>query len=263
MTATQTPEFIIVGRRDAASYTLWDIAPAPAGLSRRQRVVEELDVEAGDALGQVDIIQGATAAEALDGFLDGLRWASGNPEYALAPNSNTSNLAAASAHANGAARAGMVLVEATVWPGQDGFRITGWHRYDSTPDVRIRDAIVSSGFTFPEGAVSVRVDNHRGVAGTLDLAAACTILAASGQLDPRVLGQAVLLGELRGFDGAIDSLPGIADAAGTAHINGHRTVLVPARQVPDVRALGLGLEVIGVRDLAAAVTTLRSLADRA
>ncbi|MCX4458593.1 hypothetical protein OOK58_42550 [Streptomyces sp. NBC_01728] len=262
MTAT-TPEFIIVGRQDAASYTLWDIAPAPADLTRRQKVVEELEVEAGDALGQVDIIKGATAAEALDSFLDGLRWASGNPEYALAPNSDTSNLAAASAHANGAARAGMVLVEATVWPGADSFRITGWHHYDRTADARIRDAIVSCGFTFPDGGVSVRIDNHRGVAGTLDLAAACTILAASGQLDPRGLDQVVLLGELRGFDGAIDALPGITDAATTAHLNGHRTVFVPARQAHDVRALGLGLNVVGVRDLTAAVTTLRALAELA
>ncbi|MCX4609428.1 magnesium chelatase domain-containing protein [Streptomyces mirabilis] len=263
MAATPIPEFIIVGRQDAASYTLWDIAPAPADLTRRRRAVEELEVEAGDALGQVDIIKGATAAEALDSFLDGLRWASGNPEYALAPNSNTSNLAVAAACANGAARAGMVLVEATVWPGPDGFRITGWHHYDSTPDKRIRDAIVSSGFTFPDGGVSVRIDNHQGVAGTLDLAAACTILAASGQLDPGVLDQVVLLGELRGFDGAIDSLPGITDAATTAHLNGHRTVFVPARQAHDVRALGLGLNVVGVRDLAAAVTTLRALGDLA
>ncbi|MFF3654921.1 magnesium chelatase domain-containing protein [Streptomyces olivochromogenes] len=262
MIATQIPEFIIVGRRDAASYTLWDIAPAPFDLSRRQRVVEELDVEAADAFGQVDIIQGATAAQALDAFLDGLRWASGNPDYALAPSSDTSNLAAASACADGAAKAGMVLVEAAVWPGQDSFRITGWHHYDSTPDARIQGAIVSSGFTFPSGGVSVRIDNHRGVAGTLDLAAACTILAASGQLDPRVLGRVVLLGELRGFDGAVNSLPGITDAATTAHVNGHRVVLVPARQAHDVRALGLGLNVIGVRDLAEAVAALRALADQ-
>jgi hypothetical protein len=263
MTATQTPEFIIVGRRDAASYTLWDIAPAPFDLSRRQKVVEELEVEAADALGEVDIIQGATAAKALDGFLDGLRWASGNLDYALAPNSDTSNLAVAAACANGAAKAGMVLVEAAVWPGSDSFRIVGWHHCDTGADGRIRDAIVSSGFTFPDGAVSVRIDNHRNVAGTLDLPAACAILAASGQLDPRVLGQVVLLGELCGFGGAIDSLPGITDAATAAHINGHRTVFVPARQAQDVRALGLGLNVVGVRDLAEAVTILRALADLA
>jgi hypothetical protein len=92
MTATQSQEFILVGRRGATSYTLWDIAPAPADLSRRRRVVEELDVEAADALGEVDIIPGATAARALDIFLDGLRAASGNPDYALAPGSNTSGL---------------------------------------------------------------------------------------------------------------------------------------------------------------------------
>ncbi|MEU5497948.1 magnesium chelatase domain-containing protein [Streptomyces griseofuscus] len=263
MITTRTPEFIIVGRRDAASYTLWDIAPAPADLIRRRRAVEELDVEAGDALGQVDIIQGATGAEALDSFIDGLRRASGNPDYALAPTSNLSNLAATSAHTNGAASTGMVLVEATVWPGPDSFRITGWHTFDTAPEGRIHGAIVSSGFTFPDGAVTVRINDHHNVTSTLDLATACTVLAASGQLDSRVLGQVVLLGELRGFDGAINGLPGVTDAARTAHINGHRTVLVPARQAHDVRALGLDLNVIAVRDLAAAVTALRALAELA
>jgi hypothetical protein len=262
MTATQTPEFIIVGRRDAASYTLWDIAPAPFDLSRRQEVVEELDVEAADAFGEVDIVQGATAAEALDGFLDGLRQASGNPEYALAPDSNTSNLAATAACANGAAKSGTVLAEATVWPGEDSFRIAGWHPYDRTAGARIHGAIASSGLTFPDGAVSVRIDDHRGVAGTLDLPAACAVLAASGQLDPRALGQVVLLGELNGFGGAIDVLPGITDAATAAHLNGYRTVFVPARQAEDVRALGLGLNVVGVEDLTAAVTALRALAEQ-
>lgn len=263
MTATRTPEFIIVGRRGAASYTLWDVAPAPFDLTHRRKVVEELDVEAADALGEVDIIKGTTAAEALDSFLDGLRQASGNPDYALAPNSDTSNLAVAAACANGAAKAGMVLVEAAVWPGPDSFRIAGWHHYDRTADARIRDAIVSSGFTFPDGGVSVRIDNHRNVAGTLDLPAACTILAASSQLDPSVLDQVVLLGELCGFGGGIDALPGITDAATAAHLNGHRTVFVPARQAHDVRALGLGLNVVGVRSLAEAVTILRALADLA
>ncbi|MYR63208.1 hypothetical protein GTY54_45750 [Streptomyces sp. SID625] len=262
-TQTQTPEFIIVGRRETASYTLWDIAPAPADLTRRQRVVEHLDVEAADALREVDIIQGATAAEALDSFIDGLRRASGNPDYALAPNSNTRNLAVTTACANSAASAGTVLIEAVIWPGPDSFRITGWHTFDTMPEARIHDAIVSSGFTFPEGAVSVRINDHRNVASTLDLATACTILAASGQLDPRALGQVVLLGELRGFDGAVSSLPGITDAARTAHLNGHRVVVVPASQAADVRALDLSLNVIAVRDLTAAVTALRALTEQA
>ncbi|PWI15989.1 hypothetical protein DI272_18830 [Streptomyces sp. Act143] len=261
MTATRTPEFIIVGRVDAASYTLWDIAPAPVDLTRRQVVVEELDVEAADALGEVNIIKGATAAEALDSFLEGLRQASGNPEYALAPNSNTSNLAVTAAHASGAAKAGMVLVEATVWPGADSFRIAGWNQYDSTADVRIRDAITRSGFTFPGGAVSVRIDHHRNVTSTLDLAAACALLAASGQLDPRALDQAVLLGELNSHSGAVEALPGIDDAARTAHANGYRTVIVPTDQVRDVLALGLKLDVIGARRLTAAVTALQLLAE--
>ncbi|MGY3199740.1 magnesium chelatase domain-containing protein [Streptomyces sp. TE5632] len=261
MTATQARDFIIIGRLDAASYTLWDIAPAPTDLSRRQRVVEELGVETGDAFGQVDIVQGATATEALDSFLGGLRWASGNPDFALAPNSNTDGLALVSVSAYGAAKGGVVPVDVSLTPGPDSFQIIGWHPYDSTAHARIRGAMEAGGFTFPSGMLVARIADHHNVAGTLDLATACAILGAGGQLDPRVLSQIVLLGELNGFSGAVETLPGVTDAARTAHLNGYRTVFVPARQAQDVRALGLGLNVIGVRDLTEAVATLRALAD--
>ncbi|MER7740021.1 hypothetical protein ABTX34_17175 [Streptomyces sp. NPDC096538] len=88
----QIVEFIMVGQRQATGYKLWDIAPAPTDLSRRRVVVEELDVEAADALGEVDIIKGATPRQAVDAFLADLRWMSGNQDYALTADSNTSCL---------------------------------------------------------------------------------------------------------------------------------------------------------------------------
>ncbi|WP_030236817.1 hypothetical protein [Streptomyces sp. NRRL S-350] len=73
-------EFVIVGR-DGAGYTLWDAAPAPTDPVRRARVLEELGVEAMDALGRVDTARGATAREAVDRLLARLG-------LALAPDSD-------------------------------------------------------------------------------------------------------------------------------------------------------------------------------
>ncbi|MEU7093004.1 hypothetical protein [Kitasatospora aureofaciens] len=65
-------EFVIVGRDSAAGYTLWDAAAAPTDPDQRARVLEELGVDAMDALGRVDTARGATAREAVDRLLDRL-----------------------------------------------------------------------------------------------------------------------------------------------------------------------------------------------
>lgn len=249
-TAPERPEFIIVGRDHGDSYTLWDIAPAPTDRAKRSRAIEEITVDVMDALGEITLAHGATAREALDTLLGGKR---------LTDDSNASGLQQ-SATASGAAKSGMIAVQAAIIPGPDDFHVTGWHSYDSTADIRIWRAIRKSGFTFPSGLVTVQVTDHRNVSSTLDLAAACAILAAAGELDRDALDRAVILGELCSLTAKVNALPGVTDAASAAHTSGHRTVVVPAAQVRDVRALGLGLDVIGVRDLVEAVTALKGLA---
>ncbi|MFJ1607020.1 hypothetical protein ACIOHS_27155 [Streptomyces sp. NPDC088253] len=87
-------DFIMVGQCQGGGYTLWDIAPAPVDLSRRQVVVEELDVEAADAFGTVNIVSGTTAREAVNSFLMGMRQQSGLDDYDLTADSRTENLEA-------------------------------------------------------------------------------------------------------------------------------------------------------------------------
>ncbi|MFJ5037963.1 hypothetical protein [Streptomyces parvulus] len=94
MTATTTParEFIIVGQCQGTGYTLWDIAPAPVNPTGRETVLEELGVDAMDALGSVNTAYGATAREALDNFLADMRKQSGLDDYALTADSQTDGL---------------------------------------------------------------------------------------------------------------------------------------------------------------------------
>lgn len=255
-TETSTREFILVGQCQGTGYTLWDIAPAPTDASRRATVLEELGVDAMDAFGSVNTAHGATAREALDSFLAEMREQSGLDDYGLTADSKTDNLGDSDViHAYGAASTGTVEIKVAIQAGPDAFLMRGGHPHDAMGYVRIHDGIVAAGFAFPEGTVAVRIDNHRNVTSTLDLATACGVLAAAGEVDRFTLDRTVLLGELR-FDGHVSSLPGIADAARSAETCGYHAVVVPVAQLGDVLHLGLDLEVIGVRTLREAVTYL-------
>ncbi|MEU0060938.1 hypothetical protein ABZ035_31820, partial [Streptomyces sp. NPDC006334] len=88
-TATTQSEFIIVGQCQGTGYTLWDIAPAPIDLSRRNAVIEELGVDAADAFGAVNTVWAATPREAIDNFLADMREQSGFKDYGLTADSRT------------------------------------------------------------------------------------------------------------------------------------------------------------------------------
>ncbi|MFJ1607019.1 magnesium chelatase domain-containing protein [Streptomyces sp. NPDC088253] len=157
---------------------------------------------------------------------------------------------------------GIVSVEARINPDAacDGFRIAGWHDFDSAPEGRIHEAIRAAGLDFPEGLVAASIGYHRNLSSTLDLATACAVLGAAGQLDAAVLRRTLLIGELRGFDGHVNAVCGAADAAGWVRMDGFRAVVVPAAQLQDVRALGLMANVIGVRSMRETVDYLNSVA---
>ena len=264
MTATPTPEvreFIIVGQCQGTGYQLWDIEPAPTNPARRAAVLEEIGVDAADAFGSVNTEHGATAREAVEAFLADMRKQSGLDDYGLAEGSQTDKLdepAAATAHA--AAAGGMATVTATVVPGLDSFGILGSHPADAgVSSQRIHGGLIRGRFALPSGQITVRIDNHRNVAGTLDLAIACAVLATAGDIDRDALGQVACIGEM-GWDGYVESVYGIREAARTAHANGVRTILVPAAQATDVHDLRLGLDVIGVRHVREAADFLNRLA---
>ncbi|MFJ2017032.1 hypothetical protein [Streptomyces nodosus] len=48
---------------------------------------------------------------------------------------------------------------------------------------RIQGALVRADITFPAGEVAVRIDDHQGIADTLDLATVCAIFTAAGGVD--------------------------------------------------------------------------------
>jgi magnesium chelatase family protein len=110
---------------------------------------------------------------------------------------------------------------------------------------RVHAAIVNSGYQFPASRITVNLapgDLPKAGSG-LDLALACAILAASGQLSREPLTNAALYGEL-GLDGRVHPCRGtlaIAQACALEQIA--LLVLSPqrlleARLVPDVEAAG-------------------------
>ncbi|MEU7323390.1 hypothetical protein ABZ682_22985 [Streptomyces griseoviridis] len=257
---TEDRDFIMVGQCQGSGYTLWDIAPAPVDLTRRQMVVEELDDEAADADGSTEIVTGATAREAVNSFLMDQRQQSGLHDYDLTADSQTDRIAevdAVRAHATPAQ--GAVNVFATVTPGPASFAITGAHAYDSGVTGRIKSGIEKAGLPFPTGQVSARIDDHRGASETLDLAITCAVLGAAGQIDRYALDRIACLGGV--CDGLLTPVYNLPAVVTSAHKSGYRTVLVPATQVIAARHLGLDIEVIGAHHLTQAVDVINQLVD--
>ncbi|WP_328434561.1 magnesium chelatase domain-containing protein [Streptomyces sp. NBC_00425] len=262
-TTAEVREFIIVGQCQGTGYALWDIAPAPVDPARRAAVLEELGVDAMDAFGDVNTECGATAREALDNFLEEMREQSGLDDYDLTADSRTDRIAEVDAvRAHGASPRGRVEITATVTPGPDRLTITGTHPYDTGVHGRMHGGITRAGIDFPAGEVAVRIDDHRDVSGTLDLAVACAILGAAGQIDRHALDSVVCLGELC-WDGFVCNVFNLRAVVQAAYDGGHRTVLVPAVQVMDVRRMGFdGLTVIGARHFTQAVDAVNKLAQQ-
>lgn len=256
-------EFIIVGQCQGTGYTLWDVAPAPTDPARRAAVLEEIGVEAADAFGSVETELGANAREAVANFLSLMRQQSGLDDYDLTDDSQTDRIAEADAvRAHGASTTGRVDITATVTPGENLFRITGAHPYDTGVQRRIHGGITRAGITFPTGTVTVCIADHRGAADTLDLATACAILGAGGQIDRYALDRIVCLGEI-GWDGNVCNVMNLPAAVRAAYDGGHRTVLVPASQAVFVRRMGFdGLTVLGARHITEAIDAVNKLAQQ-
>lgn len=107
-----------------------------------------------------------------------------------------------------------VRVEVHVGVGLPSFSVVG------LPDAscreardRVRAAVESSGFTWPNRRVTVNLapPDLRKVGAGLDLAIAVAVLAASEHVDARALGRHAFIGEL-GLSGAVRRVPGILPA---------------------------------------------------
>lgn len=262
-------EFIIAGSDTGTGYTLWDVAPAPTDPTRRAIVLEELDVDAFDAFGTVTTEWATSPRQAVNKLLGQLREQSGLDDYWLNPDSQMASYYADAPTAPTAAAGWSSVLSATPatsyqvcassLPGPAVFVLDGLpRRHTNETRDRVRAAVLNSGLTFPTTNLLVKVtairpaDKDRSTSG-LDLAIACTALAAAGQFPAGHLAGAALVGEL-GLDGQVRTphdihslLRAVADTGGT-------TVLVP-NEAADIEIPGVQLIGVGSLDEALAVLT--------
>jgi magnesium chelatase family protein len=100
---------------------------------------------------------------------------------------------------------------------------------------RVRGAIISSGFSFPQERITVSLGpaDMKKAGGRFDLPIALGILAASRAVPPEPLGRFEFYGEL-GLNGEIRSIPGALPAALKAKDAGH-SIFVPIGNAPEAR----------------------------
>ena len=121
-----------------------------------------------------------------------------------------------------------VTIETDIVRGMPNLTITGLA--DATVKeaaVRVRAAIVNSGYTFPLGRISVNIApaGIKKKGSVLDLGLAVGILAASGQIPAHELDRYLFAGELS-LDGSVCSARGILNITEKAYETG-RSVIVP------------------------------------
>ncbi|MEU6628431.1 magnesium chelatase domain-containing protein [Streptomyces parvus] len=253
-------EFVIVGQIRTGSYCLMDVAPTPTDTTARAIALEEIGVDAMDALATVHTETGTTAREAVDKLVARLGARFGDSDFTL---SGDSQLGAYNADApapaeepdpygtaatTGATRDSRYTVTATIAPGAPRFTLEGmpvrtmgasWTRD------RVRAGICNSGLDWPTGNVLVHAapddqdDDGLSSIGTsgLDLAIAVSVLAAAGQVPAECLEGAALLAEL-GLDGQLRAPYGLPSTVSRLAASGTTTVIVPDASVADLRHTG-------------------------
>ncbi len=155
-----------------------------------------------------------------------------------------------------------VVVEADLRAGLPAFTIVGLaDRSVTEARERVRAAIQNSGFEFPMRRVTVNLAPahlRKGGPG-FDLAIACAILVASGQLPARLLEHVAVFGELS-LSGEVRPCRGVLAAAQGAGAAGLRGLLIAADRVGEAQLVS-GLEVRGTTSLAALPQVLAAPAE--
>jgi magnesium chelatase family protein len=121
---------------------------------------------------------------------------------------------------------------------------------------RIRSAIKNSGFAFPQHRITVNLapaDLRKG-GSSFDLPIALGILAATGVVVRRDIGDLLVLGELS-LDGAIQSARGVLPIAAAARRRSFRGLVLPAANTREA-AVVRGLDFYPVQWLTEAVSAL-------
>jgi magnesium chelatase family protein len=143
-----------------------------------------------------------------------------------------------------------VTVEADVRPGLPAFMIVGLaDRAVSEARERVRSALVNSGFAFPQQRVTVNLaPAHLRKAGPgFDLAIACAVLAASGQLPPAALERLAVCGELS-LGGEVRSCRGVLASAEGTRAAGLDGLIIPVERLDEARLVE-GVRVLAVTRL--------------
>lgn len=151
-----------------------------------------------------------------------------------------------------------VRVEVDVRPGLPAFTIVGLgDAAVREARERVRAAILNAGLDFPQRRVTANLApaDLRKVGPGFDLALACGVLAASGQVPPQALASRALYAELS-LGGELRACRGTLAVAEATRVGGVEQLVV-ARQAGPEAALVATLDVAAVTSLAEVVSILR------
>ncbi|ULR53631.1 YifB family Mg chelatase-like AAA ATPase [Streptomyces deccanensis] len=151
----------------------------------------------------------------------------------------------------------VVEVQADLEPGVAAFTLVGLPDKSLTESKdRVRAAVVNSGAEWPQKKLTVGLSpaSVPKAGSGFDLAVACAVLGASERIDPRVLSDIVMIGEL-GLDGRVRPVRGILPAVLAAAEAGYEQVVVPECAAAEA-SLVPGVSVLGVRTLRQLIAVL-------
>jgi magnesium chelatase family protein len=128
---------------------------------------------------------------------------------------------------------------------------------------RVLTAVTNSGFKFPMGRTTINLApaDSRKEGPSFDLPIGLGILAATEQIDARLLEDFVMVGELA-LTGAVRPVRGVLPIALHARAAGRRGILVPAENAAEAAVVS-GLDVIPVQNLREAAYFLEGALDLA
>ncbi|MCF2130605.1 YifB family Mg chelatase-like AAA ATPase [Strepomyces sp. STD 3.1] len=151
----------------------------------------------------------------------------------------------------------VVEVQADLEPGVAAFTLVGLPDKSLTESRdRVRAAVVNSGAEWPQKKLTVGLSpaSVPKSGSGFDLAVAAAVLGAAERIDPRVLADIVMIGEL-GLDGRVRPVRGILPAVLAAAEAGYEQVVVPECAAAEA-SLVPGVSVLGVRSLRQLIAVL-------
>lgn len=151
----------------------------------------------------------------------------------------------------------VVEVQADLEPGVAAFTLVGLPDKSLTESRdRVRAAVVNSGGEWPQKKLTVGLSpaSVPKAGSGFDLAVASAVLGAAERLDPRVLADIVMIGEL-GLDGRVRPVRGTLPAVLAAADAGYEQVVVPECAAAEA-SLVPGVSVLGIRSLRQLIAVL-------